>query len=251
MSLLSTLNTSNDVQEDTDTLGGSGPWPTDLYKLNVSMAYLIESTSGAIGVVLHMKNESGQELRETVYISSGTAKGKKTYYETQDGTRKNLPGYSLIRSLTRMTLDQEPLAVTTEAKIVNVYDFDAKKEVPKEVPVMVDLLGKEITAAVVHKISDKTAKNAQGAYAPTGEVREHNELTKFFHLPSGLTLTEAMGGETEGKFIHSWKEKNQGQVIDTSTKVAPGAPGNVTTGAFGQAPGAATATPAPTTSLFN
>ena len=147
MSLLGNLNTAADVVEDADSVGGGskfGPWESGLYDLTINMAFLEIAKSGAIAVNLHASNTEGKELREKLWIQSGTAKGSKTYYETKDGTKKNLPGFSLFRALTLMTLNAEPNAVASEEKVVKLWSSAAKAEVPTTVPVLTDLLGKKI-----------------------------------------------------------------------------------------------------------
>jgi hypothetical protein len=246
MSLLANLNTAPDVQEDTDSLGGGGPWDSGLYPCTVNMAFLQKSKSGALGLTLHLADENGRELRHTTYVTSGDAKGNKTYYE-RDGEKRNLPGFTLFRSLCLMTLSKEPQQVDTEEKVVKLWSPEAKAEVPTTVPVLVDLLGKQIIAGVIKQVVNKNVKDANGNYVPGPETREENEIDKFFHAGTGMTVAEATGGKTEGEFINGWRDKFTGFVKDRTVKAAAGA-APATSGTFGQAAGAAT--PKPTTSLF-
>lgn len=249
-SILASLDVANDAAPEIDSVGGSGPWESGLYHTKVAMAFLRKAASGAMGLHLHLTDiDSGRELRQVVYISSGDAKGNKTYYE-KDGQRRNLPGFSLFRSLTLMTAGKEPTTMETEDKVVSVYSPEAKAEVPTTVPVLTDLLGKEILAGVLRQIEDKNVKNDAGVYVPSGETRENNEIDKFFHVDTRLTVAEAQGGATEGKFIDTWVEKNTGQVRDRTTKTpAAGAPAGAQSSVFSGA-AAPAQTPKPAASLF-
>lgn len=252
MSLLQGLNTSEEVTPESDSLGGGGPWDSGLYKVRVVMAYLQKAASGALALNLHLADENNRELRQTIYVSSGDAKGNKTYYENAQGEKRNLPGFSLFRSLTLMTLNKEPTAITTEDKVIKVYSREAKAEVPTTVPVIVDLLDQEIIAGVVRQVEDRNVKDDNGNYVPSGETRETNEIDKFFHAGTRMTLAEAMAGETEGKFIDGWESKFAGTVRDktsASKGAANGAPAAAQSNVFAQK-AAAASTPKPTASLF-
>lgn len=246
MSLLANAQTATDVADDTDSVGSSGPWDSGLYEFTVNMAFVGESKGGANFVTLHLGDASGRELRQTMYYTSGRAKGTKTFYETQDGQKKNLPGFTLFRSLCLMTLNKEPAAINTEEKVIKLYDFDAKAEVPTTVPVIVDLLGQKIIAGVLRQTVDKNVKDANGNYVPSGDTRDENEIDKFFHAGTRLTLAEATGGKTAGEFIDTWEAKFKGQVKMKATGAKAGGAPNAAPSAFGQA----AATPKPTTSIF-
>lgn len=245
MSIFANLAPVEGVEKDTDSIGGRGPWTSGVYPTTLAMAYVEISKGGATGIVLHLKNETGQELRQTLWVASGNAKGNKHYYETQSGERKNLPGFSLFRALTKMVLNKEPHEISTEEKVIKKWSKEAGAEVPTQVQVIVDLLDQPIVAGVIKQIVDKNVQNQAGDYVPSGETREENEVDKFFHAGTNMTMTEAEGGLTEGVFIESWKARWEDEVRDRSTGGATQAQGsNVTTAAFGTATaGAVTAPP--------
>ena len=88
-------------------------------------------------------------------------------------------------------------------------------------------------------------------YSP--ETREENEIDKFFHYPSGLTVTEAEAKMTEPKFKQEWKKKWEGVTKDKIDKNAVADPTKGTNansaGASTQAFSSNTAS-APGSSLF-
>jgi len=107
-----------------------------------------------------------------------------------------------------------------EKKTIKIYDPELKKEMPKEVPVLLDLLGEDITCGVLKQVVDKTSKNASGEYVPTGETREVNEIDKFFRTSDKLTIAEIVAESTEATFYNKWVEKNKGKVVNKAKGVA-------------------------------
>ena len=225
------LKTQEGIETEADILGGGGPLPTDIYEFTVDMAYVQKAKSGALGVVLHLKTDAGREHRQTLYVTSGDAKGNKNYYETQKGEKRYLPGFNLFNSLCLLTEGVEAAQVTTEEKMVNVYSSELKTEVPTKVDVFTALLGKRIYGALFNQLEDKNVQNEAGDYVPSGETRAVNELDKFFRIEDKLTTAEIIGHKTEATFFYAWQDKWQGEVRDRTTKQIPangaaGAPGS-------------------------
>jgi hypothetical protein len=214
------LKTDDSIQEDGDRIGGGlGPLDSGIYNCTISMAYQTESQGGALGVVLHLGTEDGRELRQTVYVTSGKAKGQSNTYLDKNGEKRYLPGFTLINHLCLLTAGKELSEMATEEKVIKVWNFDAKAEVPTQVPVLTGLLGKEVIAAVFKQIVDKRARGDDGNYHPTGETREENEIDKFFRKLDRMTVAEIKAQElSEGVFIDQWAEKHAGQVRDRSSK---------------------------------
>lgn len=210
MSLLSTLTTDSTIADERDSLGSGGVLESGIYDSKITLAYVQKASSGALGLNLRLKTTTGQEIRQTLWMTSGTAKGGKNYYE-KDGQKNYLPGFLMANALALLTLGKEISAVDTEQKVVNVYSPEAKAEVPTKVDMLVDLLGKEIYAAVIKQTVDKTQKNDANEYVPTGETRDENEVDKFFRHSDKLTTAEIRGQATEPSFFNSWQEKNNGK----------------------------------------
>ena len=145
----------------TESVGGY-LWESGVYKATVKMAYLDQAKSGAISVNIVLENSDGKELKEAFYIKSGNAKGNKTYYE-KDGKSFPLPGYSTANSLCVAAADSHLSACldNTEKKMVLIYDFEERKEVPKERPVIIPLLNRSITVAVHQIVQNKNIKMMQ------------------------------------------------------------------------------------------
>ena len=245
MSLLKSLATNDSISNEKDSVGGTGPLDSGLYKTTVSMAYLSKSKGGALGMVLTLKTEEGKDIRQTLWMTSGTEKGCKNYYETKTGEKQYLPGFNIANSLTLLTLGKEISDLETETKVVNVYSAEAKAEVPTKVEVLMDLLNQEVTVGLIKQTVDKTTKNeTTGVYEPTGETRDENEIDKLFRTRDRMTTAEIRAQAEEAKFIDTWSAKFTGTVKNKSK----GASG--TAGAPKAAAGAPAAAKKPTTSLF-
>lgn len=245
MSLLATLSTDASIAEEKDSVGGGGPLDSGLYNATVSMAYLTKSQGGALGMVLTLKTEDGKDIRQTLWMTSGTAKGAKNYYEDKNGAKQYLPGFNHANSLALLTCGKEISQLDTETKVVNVYSAEAKSEVPTKVEVPMDLLGKEIIVGLIRQTVDKTKKNdATGIYEATGETRDENEIDKLFRARDRMTTAEIRAQAETATFIDTWDAKFTGKTRDKSK----GASG--TAGAPKAAGAPAAAAKKPTTSLF-
>ena len=247
MSLLANLASDASIADEKDSIGGSGPLDSGLYNCTVSMAHINKASSGALGLVLTLKTSDNKEVRQTLWMTSGTAKGSKNYYEDRNGEKHYLPGFIAANALSLLTVGKEISQLDTETKVINLYSPEAKSEVPTKVEVLMDLLGQEIIAGVIKQTVDKTKKNeATGQYEATGETRDENEIDKVFRAKDRMTTAEIRAQAEEATFINAWDQKWTGKVKDRAKGATSGLPGVPKLGA---AP-AATGTKKPTTSLF-
>ena len=201
------------IEEAQDRLGGFAVFNTDVYPGKVKVAYGIKSEGGALGVALTILLDGGREYAETVYVSN--KKGENFY--VKDGKKYPMPGFTNIDDLCLITTGIPLAEQATEEKVVKIYDYDQKKELPKSVPVLVGLTDQPVLVAIQKSLEDKTKKNDAGDYVPTGETREANSIEKFFHPEYKLTVNEAKAGVEEPKFLKAWTEKNKDQVRDKTT----------------------------------
>jgi hypothetical protein len=243
MSLLASLATDNTIEDETDSVGNGGPLESGLYLCTVAMAYLSKASSGALGLVLTLKTDAGKEFRQTLWMTSGTAKGGKNYYE-KDGEKRYLPGFNHANSLALLTCGKEISQMETETKVVNIYSAEAKSEVPTKVEVPMDLLNKEILVGLLKQTVDKTKKNDAGVYEATGETRDENDIDKLFRAKDRMTTAEIRAQAETAAFVDTWDAKHTG-TTKNKAKGASGTPGAP------KAPGAApAAAKKPTNSLF-
>jgi hypothetical protein len=243
MSALKNLTSDATIANEKDSVGGGGVLESGLYPATVTLAYVTKSAGGATGLVLHAKTSMGRDIRQTLWMTSGTAKGAKNYYE-KDGQKNYLPGFIAANALALLATGKEISELDTETKVVNVYSYEAKAEVPTKVDVPVDLMGKEIIIGLIKQTVDKNAKNeTTGAYEPTGETRDENEIDKFFRAADKMTTAEIRAAANEPAFYATWESKFSGIVrMKAKATGTAGAP----KGAFG----GGTAMKKPATSLF-
>ena len=256
MSLLSNLATSNDIKNETDSVGGGGPLESGLYKSTVTLAYLNKSKGGALALNVHFKEEGGREFRQQFWMTSGDAKGNKNYYETKDGDKKYLPGFIHADALCLLSVGKGIAEMDHETKVINLYSFEAKAEVPTQVEVITDLIGQEVLVGLQKQTVDKRAKADDGSYQPTGETRDVNEVDKIFRAKDGFTTAEIRAQAEEASFYKTWEAKFAGKTLDRTQKPSGNAPAGgaprpmASQGAPAAAQPAAGGATRPTTSLF-
>lgn len=205
-------------EQSIERVGGGYAWESGVYDIATKLVYLDQAESGAVSFNFIVTNNEGKELKETLWIKSGNAKGNKTFYTGKDGIDRPLPGYAVANSmcvaLAGISLAQA--IAGAEKKTVNVYNAEQKKEVPTERPVLMPLLNKKGKVAV-HQIKEaKQKKDESGKYVDTGDTRTVNE-SKFFGNSEGRTAEE-ITGDKPAEMFEKWAARNTGQVIDKTQK---------------------------------
>ncbi len=232
----------DDGKVEEDFIPSGGTLPTDIYPAEIKYAYLAKSgSSKASGLAICLKVD-GKEVNKTIWMTNGqgevTTKNKKT------GKKMNMPGYNQVNSLAMLLCGKEIGKLEVEERKLNLYDFDARREVPQSVECFIDLHGMNVQVALQEQIVDKTEKTDSGKYEPTGETRKVNEIIKFFPEDKLVTLSEiqnyveSLGGDfnevmrdgdlpkaiskmEEGAYAVTWLEKNRGsEPWDRSTKAS-------------------------------
>ena len=236
-------NMTNDgLEKSGDHLGGGGLLETNGYDGKIKVAYAGKSTSSKSQSVTVVIDVNGHELRETFWVCNKN--GVHTYEDKKDPTKKyGIPGFVTIDNLCLITTGKGLAEQAFAEKTVNIYDYDAKQELPKSVQVLDDLTGKDVGLLVVKQTVDKTKKDESGNYNPTGETRDENVIEKFVDMASKRTVTEAQEGVESAVFYHKWVEKNQGKTKNKA-KGAEGKSGSPN----GSPPSSSESKP--TTSLF-
>jgi hypothetical protein len=205
-------NLKNDGLEETqDRLGGYQPFNADIYTGKIKLAYAGQSAGGARNITL-IVDFGGREYRETVYITN--KKGENFFLNKDDRTKKvPLPGFTTIDDICLVASGSPLFEQDTEEKVVKVYDTEAKKELPKSVPVLTGLLGKDISLGIIKVLENKNEKVGD-EYVPTAETRTSNSIDKVFDTDTKLTVAEARAGSQTGAFWSAWLERNKDQVRD-------------------------------------
>jgi hypothetical protein len=206
--------TTDGLEEATDRLGGFQPFDTDIYTGPIKAMYAGQSDGGARNVTV-IVDCGGREYRETIYVTN--RKGENFFLNKNDPKKKvPLPGFTVIDDICLCTTGKPLAEQLTEDKVVNVYDKEAGREIPKTVPMLVDVLGQSISLGIVRQIENKNEKSGD-EYVPTAETREVNFIDKVFHTETKMTTVEARNGADKATFHDSWLERNKGETRDRRT----------------------------------
>ena len=203
------------AEKEKDVLGGRQLLPTGLYEGTLDVVYLTKSQGGATAFNL-VVDIGGKKHREQVYVTN--REGGLTY--SKDGKKYPLPGYSLMNAMCKLTVGKEIPQLTFEKKLVKVYNFDQKKEIPTEVDVAVELLGQAVKFGIEHHRVNKNAKDQAGNYVPTAEVRDLNTITRVFKVETNQTAAE-YDAQQPAEFQALWLKEYAGKVIDKTSKGGP------------------------------
>jgi len=213
MSLFGNLK-SEGLEESQDRLGGFQPLETGVYTGTIKMAYAGQAASGARSITL-LFDAGSREYRETIYI---TNKKGENWFLNKDNNSKRvpLPGFTTIDDICLVT-SGDPLAdQVAEEKMVKVYDVEAKKELPKSVPVLTGLIGKTVSLGIVKTRENKTVKQGD-EYVATAEDRFVNTIEKVFHTETRMSVVEARNSIEKPAFWDAWEERNKGVTRDKRT----------------------------------
>ena len=249
MSFLDNLKTSAAVGNETNSLGGGGVLESGAYNMVVETAYFDTSSGGATSLNLVFKSNNGQTLRQTIYVTSGTAKGGlNTYVDKRTGEKKYLPGFNTANSICLLATGEEIAAQEIETKTLKIYSYEDKKDMPQQKSVVMTLLGKDVTLGVKKVIENKREQDSSGAWnaARSGETRTINEIDKVFRTTDLMTTPEIREEATEASFYESWVAKNTGVSRDKTIAKA----GEVAKAGGAAAPSMGTTTTEPKKSLF-
>jgi hypothetical protein len=192
------LNTDEVVQVEEEKLGGNSKRieETGVYDFQITKAFGGQSAGGAYFIEVHLKTEDEKDLKVREYITSGKAKNCKNYYVGKDGKKHSLPGYAKMNALDVLLTGNIEQYPKTEKKQIMLYDYEAKKEIPKEADVITSWIGKHVTGLVRMVQEFKQAKNqATGNYEDTAETRTYPEIVHFVDAVTGQTRSEKIAGK--------------------------------------------------------
>lgn len=241
-------NLTNDgLEQAQDRLGGYAPFETDAYDATIKLAYAGKSDGGANSLSIVAETADGREYRETLWVTN--KKGENWFLNKQDQSKKvPLPGFTVAEHIALCTVEKPLSQLLFEEKVVNLYDYDQKKDVPTNVQVATELLGKIVTLGIVQSTENKNVKSGND-YVPTAETRQVNSIDKVFHTPTKLTMVEVENNISVAAFYPSWVERNKGITRDRRT-IKDGGAGTSGRPNSGPPAGGAAASGAPRKSLF-
>lgn len=220
MGFLSGVDYNANEATESDVLGGGfKPFTSDVYDFVVKQAYYTKATSGAVALNLELEASDGRKLRDQNYITN--KQGGNKYKDKKTGEMKYLPGFMTADSLCLLAAGMPLVKVDeqVETKTINLYNYELKREVPTDVPMLMPLLGKRIKAGVLERIQNKQKKADNGDYVDINEKRTVNVISKFFRQRDDLTVAEIKAKVSDPKFIKDWIAQYQGKPDDRFKEV--------------------------------
>ena len=244
------IETGEDIKDKGDFLGGFSALDSDIYDFIVEAAYITVAPSGAKCLNVDLKTDN-RTIKQQFWFTSNKQKGCKNFYINQKtGDKEYLPGFIMARHLALLCAGGKELhQLAIERRTIKLYNKEHKKEMPTQVPMCVEMLGKPISAGVIKRLVDKNQDsgtvdaNGNKIYVPTGQTRTENEVVKFFRTKDRMTVTEILAKAEKAEFAEKWLAMWKGKVDDRTSKAngTAGAPGAATPTAAGQATTAGTA----------
>lgn len=209
------LAIDSDVEStNTDTLGGSFVKSTGLYPVMVDMAYLGKSAKGAMSLNLHLKVIADSSIvRQTLWVTSGDAKGNKNFYTDKNGKKRLLPGMLQADQIAQITTSKNMASLTPEEKTIKLWDYETSVEKPTKVHALTEMIGQPLLVGL-HKVrTNKVKKDSEGKYIDQVDDRQFNEVDKIF-FPDGFSVTEKAAEATEALFHGKWTAKYPEDYLD-------------------------------------
>lgn len=217
------------VAGEKDTLGGFRVHDSGVYDFTISAAYAGQSAGGAKSMTFIGKLDNGADFSFTEWVTTGTAKGGKSFTVNENGEAQYLPGYNRTNAICMLLLEKGLDSLVWETKIVKKYSKEAQGDVNTEVPMAVELLGKTVSLGIQKQIVNKQKQNqTTQKWEDTNEKREVNEVDKIFQAGSRRTLQEALAKQQTGEFVVKWLEANKeprNRFKEVAGAPAAGAPG--------------------------
>ena len=196
-----------------DVLGGSFVKPTGLFAARVDMAYLGKSAKGALSLNLHFKLLSDSSIvRQTLWVTSGDAKGNKNYYLDKNGLKRLLPGMLDADQIAQITAGKAMAALTPEEKTIKLWDYETSAEKPTKVQALMEMVGQDVLIGL-HKVRDNKVKKVGEKYVDQKADRNFNELDKVFY-PDGFSVTEKLAEAETPVFHEKWTAKYGPDFVD-------------------------------------
>ncbi len=217
------LKIDDSVEQNEDFLpGGNFTLDTGMYPMVVDMAFIGESSKGACSVTVHLKEVGGKRThRETFYVTSGKAKGRKNTYE-KNGVKHLLPGMEAVNQLAFITTGKKLEALDPEEKTIKLWNYEERKELPTKVPALTQMIGQTVLVAIT-KCAENKRQKVGGDYIDTNDRREFNEAGKFLH-EDRFSVAEKIAGETDTGYYTRWTNSFDADYVNDKYKaVAPGA----------------------------
>lgn len=174
--------------EEKGSIGGGKKFSIDadgVYTTIIDMATFHESKSTqSCWYELTLKTEDGQKIKTNMYVIN---KDGLTYRVDQDGRTRNNPDFSRMAGLNFIVNGEWDGLPTPELREIMVYDYEAKADVAKEMPVVTSLIGKPVAITVKMTLED--------GYPDATVSRTKAEIRNFLDPVDNKSATEMREGK--------------------------------------------------------
>lgn len=204
MSFFTEVSTANDIEQSGDYIGRQ-VLNTGVYEAVIKTAYQHESKSGA-KAIHYIFDINGSELEDTVYFTTGSAKGCKNYYES-NGKKHFLAGYTTNNDIAQLTTGKEMSSFTSDTKVMEIYNSETKKKEKTKVNIIPELTGKAVKLGIFKENSIYNDR-----------LISKNVINKVFSAKHDKTVAECRAKKESAEFINQWKEKYSSDYISDKTE---------------------------------
>jgi len=214
---MSIFGYSSEAAPVKDIIGGNFEVPkTDVYPITLGHVYTTKTSKGGTAITIIGKYEDGTEFKKTIYPTSTKSGVEKNTYLGKDNKPVYLADFLHFDALCLLVLGKPASEVTTEDKMVKIFDNDLKKEVPKKVATFVDFNGKQVLLALTRVLKTKQ-KIVGDTYVDAEGTRTEQNLDKVFRYVDRKTVTE-VSTQSDATYMDAWLAKYQGKDKDLTTK---------------------------------
>ena len=218
---LSDLAIAPEMSDERDILPGSAPkvQETDVYPARIDLAYFSEARSGAWMLTLHLEGTGLNQFKLKSNLVIRDREGSPTFHNRYTGQDQPLRGLAMADHLAQILTGRSLSQLKPKEKVIKLWSYEEKQEVPTKKEVFEEFIGKEIQVAL-EKIEEnkRTFKNNEWVDGPDKAYK--NEVRKFFNK-EGQTLAEQKA-KMPGEYLEKWRTANQGKM--RSTYVPPSTP---------------------------
>lgn len=189
-----------DVVDNSENVGGG--WSADesgVQLVVLTEAYLTESQHGALAFNFSTKDKEANERRYQIYF---TNRKKEVFYtDKKTKEKRKLPGYQTVDNICKAVCGKTFMEVnkTAKNKVIDLFDFESRKEIPTEVKSFPAVLKKPVLLGVIKIVKNKYAKGKE-----TNDKVEVNEVNMVFRKSDKLTPKEVDEKKTEPKQHDRW-----------------------------------------------
>lgn len=187
--------------EEKGSIGGGKKFSIDedgVYVTLIDMATWHESKNGAsCWYELTLKTEDERKIKTKLFVIN---KDGLTYRVDKDGQTRNNPDFSRMSGINFIINGEWDGLPVPEEREVMVYDYEAKAEVTKTLPIVTSLIGKPIAITVKMVLED--------GYPDETVFRTTADIRNFLDPVDFKSATELRTG-SEAKVVEDFKKSIQ------------------------------------------